>query len=356
MQPTASNPTAVSSFTGRSDDAVAANHFEALYDKGAFDSTDPKIAAQQQAERTAPVADPKVAAAPAVAEPAKADAPVVADQADEPEYVNFDDYLQKSGLEREAFLQLPVRVKDVDVPLAEILRRAEVDQDVTAQSTALQEKQKAFETQQAQATQQWQAQLKQAQDLGGIAWQSLMQEYQSIDWNRLSTEDPGRWSVLQTQYNQRANSIQQQLQQIQAQQSQVAQQNQAKHGEVLKAEQEKLLKVLPEWRDETKFKAAREQMSSYSKKLGFTDEELNGIFDHRYMRVLNDAAQWNALQATKADALKKVRAAPVVSNPGARITRDPKVTQLAQAKEQFMKTRGRGQDIQVQANYFEQLA
>lgn len=353
MQPTAANPTAVSSFTGRSDDSVAAGHFEKLYDSGAFNPDGKPDPTQGQA---AP--DPAPAAASVSTNvPSKEDTGAATAASDsEPEYVNFDDYLQKAGLEREAFLQLPVRVKDTDVPLAEILKRAEADHDVTTQSTALAEKQKAFETQQTQLSAQWQDKLKQAETLGSIAYQELVREYQSIDWNTLSQTDPARWAVLQTQYQQRHGAIQGQLQQIQGQQGEVAKQAQAKQVEVLKSEQKKLLDVLPEWRDEGKFKAAREQMSSYSKKLGFTDEELNNIFDHRYMRVLNDAAQWNALQATKSAALQKVRAAPTVSNPGARVTRDPKVTQLLQAKDQFMKTRGRGQDIQVQTNYFEQLA
>jgi hypothetical protein len=358
MQPTASNPTAVSPFTGRSDDSVAANHFESLYEKGAFDSTDPKIAAQQQAERDTQNTQPSAPAAPAVGEslPKENTAAAAPPEGEGPEYVNFDDYLQKAGLERESFLKLPVRVKDADIPLEEILRRAEADHDVTTQSTALAEKQKAFETQQTQASQQWQEKLKQAEALGTIAYQELVREYQSIDWNTLSQTDPARWAVLQTQYQQRNAQIQGQLQQIQSQQNQVAQQAQAKQAETLKTEQQKLLQALPEWRDEVKFKAAREQMTAYSKKLGFTDDELNSIFDHRYMRVLNDAAQWNAHQASKAQALQKVRAAPSASNPGARITRDPNVTQLAQAKQQFMKTRGRNQDQSVQANYFEQLA
>jgi len=358
MQPTASNPTAVNSFTGRSDDTVAANHFESLYEKGAFDSTDPKIAAEQQAERAAQNTQPPASATPAVGEspPEVKTATAAPSEGEGPEYVNFDDYLQKAGLERESFLQLPVRVKDTDVPLAEVLKRAEAEFDVTSQSTALAEKQKAFETQQAQLSQQWQDKLKQAETLGTIAYNELVREYQSIDWNSLSQTDPARWAVLQTQYQQRNAAIQGQLQQIQAQQAEVAKQAQAKQADVLKTEQQKLLQALPEWRDESKFKAARDQMTAYSKKLGFSDEELNSIFDHRYMRVLNDAAQWHALQASKAEALKKVRAAPVASNPGARMARDPNVTQLAQAKQQFMKTRGRNQDQSVQANYFEQLA
>src|SRR5581483_4551190 len=286
MQPTASNPTAVNSFNGRSDDTVAANHFEKLYDQGAFDSTDPKIAAEQAAERQSAQAtargETEGVGSGAPRTGTAHQSPTQESQAGEsqqddasPEYANFDDYLQKAGLERESLLKLPVRVKDADIPLADLLKRAEVEQDYTAQSTALAEKQKAFEAQTAQLSSQWQDRLKQAEALGSIAYQELVKEYQSIDWNSLSQTDPARWAVLQTQFQQRNNTIQQQLQQIQLQQQETLKQAQAKQAETLKVEQQKLLQALPEWRDETKFKAAREQMTSYSKKLGFSDEELN---------------------------------------------------------------------------------
>lgn len=358
MQPTASNPTAVNSFNGRSDDTVAANHFEKLYESGAFDSTDPKVAAEQQAERAQATDSAPPAAKSLPLEASQEDSGAAA--ASEPEYVNFDDYLQKAGLERESFLKLPVRVKDADIPLADLLKRAEVEQDYTAQSAALAEKQKAFEAQQAQLSTQWQDRLKQAETLGGLAYQELVREYNAIDWNSLSQTDPARWAVLQTQFQQRNSSIQNHLAQVQAQQAEIAKQAQAKQADVLKSEMQAMLKVVPEWRDEAKFKSARDQMFAYAKTVGISEQQLNALGfqpgDHLLMRALHDAAQWHALQSSKAESLKKVRAAPVASNPGARIARDPNVTQLAQAKDQFMKTRGRNQDTNVQANYFEQLA
>lgn len=348
------NPTAVNPFNGRSDDAVAASQFEKLYDAGAFNPDGkPDPAQGQAAPDPALSAADRIAAEPSKEGPGKATAAPESEDHDEPEYVNFDDYLQKAGLERDAFLQLPVRIKDADVPLADVLKRFEADHDVESQSTALTERQKAWETESAQQTAQLQERLKAAETLGNIAYQQLLQEYQGIDWNRLSQEDPARWAVLQTQFNQRVGTLQNQLQQIQAQHAQTAQDEQAKRLEGLKGEQAKLLKAIPEWRDPAKFEAARTLMSGYSKKLGFTEEEVNAIFDHRYMRVLNDAAQWNRQEASKALALKKVRAAPVASNPGARITRDPKVTQLAEAKKNFAKN---PRNADAQLAYANQIA
>jgi hypothetical protein len=316
------------------------NRFEQSWQSGGADSQNPKEAAQLQAQRAEQNPTP-AAAGDLPAAPAKADAkaataaPNYAQSQDEPEYVNFDDYLQKAGIERESFLTLPVRIGEADIPLAEVLKRAETAQDFDTQTTALTARQQAFEAEQAQQKQVLQQRLTAAEQLGNIAYQELVREYQSVDWNSLSQTDPGRCALLQTQFQQRNAAIQNQLQQIEGQKQEQARQAQAQQLETLKGEQVKLLKAIPEWRDEGKFKVAREQMTQYGKKLGFNDEELNAIFDHRYMRVLHDAAQWNQLKSQQAAALKKVRAAPQISNPGARITRDPKVTAITEAKTAF---------------------
>ena len=115
-----------------------------------------------------------------------------------------------------------------------------------------------------------------------------------------------------------------------------------------------MFEARPEWRDDTQFQVARGEISTYAQKLGFTPAELSGIFDHRFMLVLHDAARFAALQAKSPEAVKRVRAAPQQANPGARISRDPKQVATQQAKERFSKSRGRDQD--AAAAYFEHLA
>jgi hypothetical protein len=162
-------------------------------------------------------------------------------------------------------------------------------------------------------------------------------------------EDPVKWSVMNTDFNQRAAVIDNHIQQAAQAEQQRQTMAQQELAQKLPQEREKMLELRPEWRDEKQFQAARGEMSSYARKLGFTDAEIQNVFDHRYMAVLHDAARYAQLQAQAPQAVKRVRTAPQVAQPGSRQTRDPAVVARQQAKEQFLKNR---RDPDAQAAYF----
>lgn len=361
------NPTGVSSFTGRSDDSKGAAHFEGLWQSGAFDSQEPSEAQQLQEGRARDSAreaslrgepreparqapEPRAVPAqqPEPVEPAQVAEPAAAAVAEEgPEFSDLDDYLTKSSIERDSFLTLPVTVK-VDgktsqVPLADVLKSYQLEQHFQAKSIGFAEQQRNWEANAAQARQQLEGQLSQAQALGTLAKQTLLGEYHKIDWNRLQAEDPGRWSALQLEFGQKSAAIDQQLGAVQQQQMQMARANEAQRLAQLPKERELMLEKRPEWQDEKVFQAARTQMVGYAKSLGFSDADIASIFDHRQMLVLDQAARFAAAQAQVPSALKKVRAAPQVSSPGARISRDPQRAAATQANAAWKKSGYRDQ-------------
>lgn len=325
------------------------NRFQRLFEAGAFNA-DGKPEAQPSGEPAR-----SETATPAGAEAAREGPAQAAEEG--PEYANVEDYLQKAGIERESFLTLPIRVKvdgkDLDVPLSDVVKNYGLEKHFQAKSVAFAEQQRAWEATQAQARAALEQQLTQAQALGNLAHQQLLGQYQSIDWNKLRADDPAQWAVLNTEFNQRAGAIQQHLAAVEAQRQQMAQAQQLQTLQALPAERSRMLDARPEWRDEAKFQAARGEMRSYAQKLGFTDAELAGVFDHRYVLALHDAARYAALQAASPEAVKRVRAAPQVAAPGARTQRDPNVTALQQARERLRKN-PRSQEAQL--GVFELLA
>lgn len=336
------------------------DRFESLWQGGAFDSQDPKEAAQLQAERQADTPAPQAAkpAVPVQADPEPAASASQAQQEEGPDYANVEDYLQKAQIAPESFYELPVTVKidgkTSQVPLKDVLKSYQLEQHVQQKSIAVSEAQKAWEAEQNQAKQALAQHLQTAQNLNQLARQQLLSEFKDVDWNRLRLENPLEWSVRNQDFQQKANALDAQLSQIQQFQQQQAQQAQQQQAAQLPKERDRMLEARPEWRDEKQFQAARSEISAYAQKLGFNAAELGSIFDHRYMLVLHDAARYAALQAQAPQAVKRVRAAPQQANPGARIQRDPKQVAATQAKDRFTKSRGRDSD--AAAAYFEHLA
>jgi hypothetical protein len=313
---------------GYLDGAPAEEAFQKLVDRGLLSDTPPE-----------PAVAPAAAAAPDAPEAASAqeDAPEPPAEPEAEEYRNLDEYLTKAQLDREAFMGLPVKVKvdgrESEIPLKDVLRSYQLDAHVTQKSQAFAEQQRTWEAEQAQAKQAISQQFQLAQQLGNLAHQQLLAEFQGVDWNKLRMENPTEWAVRNQEFQMRAGAIQQHLAQIDQRQQQEAAEAQQRQQAALEVERAKTLETFPEWKDPAKFQAARTELTSYAKSIGFNDAELAGIADHRYMKVLHDASRYAALQAKSPAVLKLVRAAPPMAQPGARITRDPKTARLQQVRE-----------------------
>lgn len=127
-----------------------------------------------------------------------------------------------------------------------------------------------------------------------------------------------------------------QLQAIQAEKTRLAQEqqvdNQAQMQKFVEQEQIKLAESLPEFSDKTKGEQIRNDIRSYGKKAGFTDEELSQVYDSRHVLVLHKAAQYDKLMAGKAGVKKKVAKAPKTVKSGAKVKQNVTDIQKKQLK------------------------
>jgi len=203
-------------------------------------------------------------------------------------------------------------------------------QAVADQRRAVEEQAQALETRQRLMSQTFEK----AVDFK--ATQDKLSQYEQIDWQSLTDQDPVQAQKLfftfqqlqreaQAKYNayQKANTDSEQLTQQQRQQ------------QLAQAEQD--LKVrLPDFGPQLAEKIVKNAKDSY----GFTAQELEGLTDARHVEVLHDAMKWRALQAEKPKAMKAVSDAPKAIKPQAT---QPKRTN--QAAHDRLKKSGRMEDL-----------
>ena len=95
-----------------------------------------------------------------------------------------------------------------------------------------------------------------------------------------------------------------------------------------KADEEwgKLQEKVPAVRDQAKLKALVADIQSAASAAGFSPQEINETvpYDHRYSLVLQKAAKWDRLQASKAKVGEKVQGRPPVQRSGKLVSRDAK--------------------------------
>jgi hypothetical protein len=114
-----------------------------------------------------------------------------------------------------------------------------------------------------------------------------------------------------------------QLQTVQSERQRLAQEQNAVRADEMQKfvtnEAQKLTQSLPEFSDKAKGEQIKNEIRNYGKKVGFTDDELSQVFDHRQVIVLHKAAQWDKLQSSKSGVKKKVAKAPKTLKGGAKV-------------------------------------
>jgi len=124
-------------------------------------------------------------------------------------------------------------------------------------------------------------------------------------WNDLYQRDP--MAYMKAKEDIRDHETR--LQAIQQEQMQLAQRQ-------LQAEQAKLLDRIPEWKDQDVATKERNNIVTYAKRFGFTDQEIAATNDSRVVDLLRRAYLYDALQSKKPNATKQVKKAPKMIKSG----------------------------------------
>jgi len=214
-----------------------------------------------------------------------------------------------------------VNGEDVDVTLEEALKGYQREADYTRKTQQLAEQRKQLEAEQSEF-QAIQAQTAQLRDAYGQTLQQLQQQLQTglqqePDWDAAYQQlDAKEYTRLVQDWNARKDN----LAKVQAEQARVAKE-QAKESEAmmrahLAQQSELMLEKLPQWRDEKVRLSERDQLITYAKSLGYTDDEIANAADHRAIVALYHSWQLSKLNAAKPEAKKRVRKAPKMAKAG----------------------------------------
>ena len=116
-----------------------------------------------------------------------------------------------------------------------------------------------------------------------------------LDWDALQRENPLQFLNLKYLEQEREGEIQA----VQAEQARMQQllagENDKKLQEHLVVQQSLVLEKIPEWADGDVQANEQRKLLEFGREVGFSDEELNTIYDHRALVVLRDAMRYNEL-------------------------------------------------------------
>jgi len=223
--------------------------------------------------------------------------------------------------------------KEVEVTLDELQKGYSRTQDYTRKTQQIAETRKAVDAE-ASAIR---AEREQYAQLLGALKQQLESTEAPIDMDRLYNEDPIEWVRQSEVMRQRQDKLaaiqseQQRLSQLTAQQR--AQEMNAH----LATQQEALIQAVPEWKDSKKAQAEKALLVEFGKKIGFSDDELKNVYDHRAVVALRKAALYDQMMSKRGQIKPVINNGPRPAKPSA-AGRVSTTTESTRAKQRLAKS------------------
>ena len=241
---------------------------------------------------------------------------------DEPEATDEDDEDSEED-EVEVEERKTYRVKaggeEKDVTLKELVSGYQKGDDYTKKSQTLAEQRKVVEDQ-ARVIQEAQSIREQyAQRLNQV--QSILTEGREdmVDLEVLKENDPIQYAIKvaeQTEQNKKIQLVQQEQARLAQESNQYRAQQQAN---IVANESKVLSEKVKEFSDPKKSEQLKNDIRSFGKSVGFTDNELAQVYDHRHVIILQKAMEYDKLQKANPSVNKKLSKAPKMSKKGNKV-------------------------------------
>ena len=222
--------------------------------------------------------------------------------------------------------------EEIEVPVDELRKGYSRQSDYTLKTQQLAE-QRREATQQMAAVNAEREQY--ANVLAGLQEQ-LNSSTAEPDWNALREADPNAYAVEWAAHQQRSqqqNAITEEQNRLRQIQHHQMQENAAAQ---LSDEQSKLMTAIPEWGDVEVARTEKLALIDYGKSIGFSEEELGNVTDHRSVLALRNAMRYSSIES-KAKNVKPVNGKPTLK-PGSSKTVPRKRTSLQRAQTRLQKT------------------
>ena len=184
-----------------------------------------------------------------------------------------------------------------DVTLDELVAGYSRQSDYTKKTTDLANQRKQFEQQQSELSQERNRLQQGLQQLNQQLSTQIENEPTNEQWQSLYDDDPMEYMRQKDIWR-----------------------DKREHLQKVQQEQQKLVKAIPEWKDEKVAEMDKRNIVTYAKRYGFNDQELNNATDHRAILMLRKAMMFDDLQAKKPLVKKKVKKAPKMTKSGKKLT------------------------------------
>lgn len=239
--------------------------------------------------------------------------------------------------------------KEIEVSLNELIAGYSRQSDYTKKTQALSEERKSIESEKSQYLKSIEEMAAVRQQYQSAIGQFLEQahgnlsEFADIDWKRLKEDDPLEYVTKRDEFRDAQARIQQAERLRQQSVREQEEQNQALIKQHVAEEMKLMTEKMPEWGDSEKRGKLVTDIRNYAESVGFQEEEINNLIDHRSLQVLIKAMKYDALEGGNI-AKKKLKNKPKLIRPGNSRTQEADDRKRKAAKFNRLKESGSAKD------------
>ena len=243
--------------------------------------------------------------------------------------------------------KIKVGDQDLEVTLDELKKSYFRQQDYTRKTNELSENRKSVDELKSSLTRnneeakirrdQYEKQLE-------VLSQHLKSTENNVDLDRLYQEDPAEYVRQKAEIDRRKEMMEATRQEQQRVMAEKQKEHEKTYNAYLEKERKLLAEKLPIYGDKDKGPTFVKNLTDYAKSIGYTDQEISMLVDHRAVLMLANAYRYNKLRNSKVKDKKVVKTPRVVSSSSPKVQDDNDNVKRIRSKKANLKKTGSVKD------------
>src|SRR6056300_88511 len=271
----------------------------------------------------------------------------IEDAFDDDELINQIEDEQPSNTNQELY-RVVVDGQEQEVTLDELMKGYSRQSDYTRKTEKLSQDRKSVEELKNEYTRQnEEAKIKRDQyekQIQILSEQLKQSEPSKVDLDRLYEDDPAEYVRVKAEQDRRKELLEKANQERHRIQSEKQEEQSKQYNAYLEQQRELLAQKLPIYADKEKGPEFVKNLTSYAKEIGYTDQEINMLVDHRSVIMLANAYRYDKLKKANLKNKKVTKVSKVVSSSSAKVQDENEIAKRMKSKKATLRKTGKVQD------------
>ena len=254
---------------------------------------------------------------------------------------------QPSNTNQELY-RVVVDGQEQEVTLDELMKGYSRHSDYTRKTEKLSQDRKSVEELKNEYTRQnEEAKIKRDQyekQIQILSEQLKQSEPSKVDLDRLYEDNPAEYVRVKAEQDRRKELLEKANQERERIQSEKQEEQSKQYNAYLEQQRELLAQKLPIYADKEKGPEFVKNLTNYAKEIGYTDQEINMLVDHRSVIMLANAYRYDKLKKANLKNKKVTKVSKVVSSSSAKVQDENEVAKRMKSKKATLRKTGKVQD------------